>query len=80
MKCPTCGAWTEVKETRRQQDSMSKRTRVCANSHTFQTIEAPIRQGITLSELAEVCAILVAPTNAYVFEKKLVMVTFIRKE
>jgi hypothetical protein len=55
---------------------------VCANQHKFQTAEVPVRQGITLSEIEEASAILVAPKNAYVFEKKQVVIDFIevRKE
>lgn len=34
MKCPTCQAWTLVKETRGEQ-----RTRECANGHRFGTTE-----------------------------------------
>jgi hypothetical protein len=32
--CPECGAWTEVKATRRE-----IRTRLCGNGHKFQTKE-----------------------------------------
>lgn len=34
MKCPTCGAWTQVLDTRD-----TKRRRQCANGHTFSTVE-----------------------------------------
>ncbi len=34
MKCPECGAWTEVKETRGP-----RRRRECANGHRFSTEE-----------------------------------------
>lgn len=82
MKCPTCGAWTEVKDTRHQRDMMTKRYRLCANNHRFQTVEMPARQGITPSEIEAVCAMLVAPKNTYVFGKKRVVINFIevRKE
>jgi transcriptional regulator NrdR family protein len=40
MKCGTCGAWTEVKETRKQDRGMTlRRTRKCANNHRFFTFE-----------------------------------------
>lgn len=34
MKCPICGAWSEVLETRQ-----GVRRRECANQHRFSTIE-----------------------------------------
>ena len=34
MKCPTCNAWTEVKESRH-----GVRRRECGNGHRFNTIE-----------------------------------------
>jgi hypothetical protein len=36
MKCPECGAWTLVKETR----NGTKRKRECANLHRFWTQES----------------------------------------
>ena len=41
MKCPHCGAWTElrVRETRTRQDGSKRRTYVCGNEHTFTTVE-----------------------------------------
>lgn len=36
MKCPTCGAWSSVLETR----GVTRR-RECANGHRFSTIEVP---------------------------------------
>lgn len=39
MKCPHCGAWTSVKETRRRQDESKRRTYECANLHRFSTVE-----------------------------------------
>lgn len=36
MKCPQCGAWTDVLETR-----SPRRRRECANGHRFTTIELP---------------------------------------
>ena len=39
MKCPTCGAWTEVKETRKAPVWMVARTRECANGHRLKTFE-----------------------------------------
>lgn len=34
MKCPHCGAWSEVLETRN-----ARRRRQCANGHKFATVE-----------------------------------------
>ena len=40
MKCPQCGAWTEVKETRtRKTDNVVTRRYECANMHRFSTEE-----------------------------------------
>lgn len=38
MKCPTCGAWTNVLETRMKADGKYRRYE-CGNLHRFQTIE-----------------------------------------
>lgn len=40
MKCPRCGVWTEVAETRQVDGGHTlKRTRRCANTHRFVTYE-----------------------------------------
>lgn len=39
MKCPRCGAWTEVLETRQAADNVTRRRYECANEHRFTTIE-----------------------------------------
>lgn len=41
MKCPHCGAWTVVKETRTKPSGYI-RVRVCANEHQFRTNETPV--------------------------------------
>lgn len=38
MNCPTCNAWTEVKETRSRGTYVYRR-RCCANEHCFTTEE-----------------------------------------
>jgi transcriptional regulator NrdR family protein len=38
MKCPACGAWSIVKDTR-QQKGYTTRRRICANEHRFTTKE-----------------------------------------
>lgn len=42
MKCPDCGAWTLVKETRRTFDNEKRRRYECANEHRFSTLETII--------------------------------------
>jgi transcriptional regulator NrdR family protein len=42
MKCPTCGAWTEVKDSRLLKSGYT-RLRLCANGHRFKTVEAPVK-------------------------------------
>ena len=41
MKCPTCGTWTVVKETRG-----TRRRRECANEHRFTTEEVVIPEEV----------------------------------
>jgi transcriptional regulator NrdR family protein len=42
MKCPTCGVWTTVKETRMSPTYGQIRRRECANEHRFTTKEVVI--------------------------------------
>lgn len=39
MKCPECGRYTEVLETRKRQDGSKYRRYQCANMHRFSTFE-----------------------------------------
>ena len=39
MKCPECGAWTEVLESAMRKDGSRRRTYKCANLHKFITLE-----------------------------------------
>jgi len=39
MKCPTCKAWVEVKETRSKPNNETYRRYQCANEHSFSTKE-----------------------------------------
>lgn len=39
MKCPVCGAWTEVKESRLRLNNTRFRRYECANEHRFSTRE-----------------------------------------
>jgi transcriptional regulator NrdR family protein len=42
MKCPECGAWTLVKETRADENNSRRRRIECANMHRFTTLETVI--------------------------------------
>ena len=44
MKCPECGAWSLVKETRQSPTFGHTRRRECANEHRFTTQELVIPQ------------------------------------
>ena len=39
MKCPTCGAWSDVSETRAAPNHATRRVRLCGNGHRFITME-----------------------------------------
>jgi len=43
MKCPVCGAWVAVKETRARPANTVHRRYECANGHRFVTSEAVVR-------------------------------------
>ena len=43
MKCPQCGAATDVKDTRTK-DNVVRRNRVCFNDHAFTTLETVERK------------------------------------
>ena len=42
MKCPECGTWTIVKETRTSSGNTRRRRLECANEHRFTTLETVI--------------------------------------
>ena len=42
MKCPECGAWTLIKETKESPTFGYRRRRECANEHRFTTKEVVI--------------------------------------
>jgi len=42
MKCPECGTWTVVKETRADENNSRRRRIECANMHRFTTLETVI--------------------------------------
>jgi len=48
MKCPTCGTWTSVKETRG-----TRRRRECANEHRFTTEETVVPEEVIKGRRAE---------------------------
>jgi transcriptional regulator NrdR family protein len=43
MKCPVCGVWVMVKETRKKTELETKRRYECANEHRFYTLETICR-------------------------------------
>jgi transcriptional regulator NrdR family protein len=46
MKCPTCGAWTLVKQTTKSPTFGYTRRRECANEHRFTTQEVIVPQEV----------------------------------
>jgi transcriptional regulator NrdR family protein len=44
MKCPECGAWTLIKETKESPTFGYRRRRECANYHKFTTQEIVVPQ------------------------------------
>jgi transcriptional regulator NrdR family protein len=44
MKCPVCGAWSLVKETRQSPTFGYTRRRECGNEHRFTTKEVVVAQ------------------------------------
>jgi transcriptional regulator NrdR family protein len=42
MRCPECGTWTIVKETRISTGNTRRRRLECANMHRFSTMETII--------------------------------------
>jgi transcriptional regulator NrdR family protein len=42
MKCPVCGTYTEVIDSRLRGDNIRRRRYVCANEHRFTTNEIVI--------------------------------------
>lgn len=45
MKCPECGAWSEVKDTRQNKaKTVVTRRRECANGHRFTTQEMTVKR------------------------------------
>ena len=46
MKCPECGAWSLVKETKESPTFGYRRRRECANYHKFTTQEVLVPQEV----------------------------------
>lgn len=44
MKCPECGTWTIVKETRISTGNTRRRRLECANMHRFSTMETIVEK------------------------------------
>ena len=57
MKCPTCGAWSTVKETRESKLFGFRRRRECANEHRFTTQEVVIPEEVIEKQCRENLAI-----------------------
>jgi len=47
MKCPTCGVFTEVIDSRMRSDGTRRRRYMCANMHRFTTLEMIVGDRIT---------------------------------
>jgi transcriptional regulator NrdR family protein len=43
MKCPACGAWVLVLQTKKQDDNTKYRRYVCGNEHRFTTTETVVK-------------------------------------
>ena len=57
MKCPRCGAWSNVAETRPAEHQTTRRRRECANGHRFTTVEIQAAAyGTVKSRLADLAA------------------------
>jgi len=50
MKCPVCGAWSLVKQTKKSPTFGYTRRRECANEHRFTTQEVIIPEEALLEE------------------------------
>ena len=44
MKCPLCGAPTDIKDTRKKDGNVIQRRRLCFNNHFFRTEERSISE------------------------------------
>lgn len=63
MKCPICGAWSSVIETRENiKRESTRRRRKCANEHKFWTLE--VFPGFINPEAAKRCLIGVEKSRA----------------
>lgn len=48
MRCPFCGAVTDVVESR-YTDGVTRRRRLCFNEHKFTTLEKPVLDKVTVT-------------------------------
>jgi transcriptional regulator NrdR family protein len=53
MKCPECGTWTIVKETRISTGNSRRRRLECANMHRFSTLETIVDRKTLLRQKQE---------------------------
>jgi transcriptional regulator NrdR family protein len=54
MKCPECGTWTIVKETRTSTGNSRRRRLECANEHRFTTLETIIVSKTRLRQIKKI--------------------------
>jgi hypothetical protein len=67
MKCPTCGAYTEVIDSRMRSDGTRRRRYLCANMHRFTTAEMLTKswRGLTDAEVDALPLSAVTKSDAY---------------
>ncbi len=53
MKCPECGAWSLIKETKESPTFGYRRRRECANYHKFTTQEIVVPQEVIKAKQRE---------------------------
>ena len=54
MKCPECGTWTIVKETRISTGNTRRRRLECANMHRFSTLETIVDRKTFIRQVKKV--------------------------
>jgi transcriptional regulator NrdR family protein len=51
MRCPECGTWTIVKETRISTGNTRRRRLECANMHRFSTMETIVESKTRIRQI-----------------------------
>lgn len=62
MKCPRCGVWVRVLETRMDADGAKRRRYECANLHRFSTKETIVPGRLSNEEKGKAIAQMLAKT------------------